>query len=57
MMLISVVVIAIVAAAYVFIPIFEDGVEDLAQDVEFSISTGHTVGSDGGGGNRGGGSN
>jgi uncharacterized membrane protein YgcG len=56
MMLISVIVIAIVAAAYVFVPIFKGGVEELANDVEFSISTGHTVdGNRGGGGGGGGG--
>ena len=54
MMLISVIVIAIVAASYVFVPIFKGGVEDLAGDVEFSISTGHTVGNRGGGGGGGG---
>jgi len=53
MMLISVIVIAIVAASYVFVPIFKGGVEELANDVEFSISTGHTVGNRGGGGGNG----
>ena len=55
MMLISVIVIAIVAAAYVFIPTFQSGVQELANDVSFSLSTGHTVGGPGGAGGGGGG--
>ncbi len=40
MLLISVVVIAIVAAAYVFLDPFQSGVEDLAQDVQGGLSSG-----------------
>ena len=40
MLLISVIVIAMVAAAYVFVPTFEEGVKDLAQDVKRILSTG-----------------
>ena len=40
MLLISVIVIAIVAAAYVFIQPFKDGVLDLANDVKRILSEG-----------------
>lgn len=40
MLLISVIVIAMVAAAYVFVPTFQEGVRDLAQDVKRILSTG-----------------
>lgn len=40
MLLISVVVIAIVAAAYVFVPMFTEGVEDLGDDVKKSLGDG-----------------
>ena len=40
MLLISVIVIALVAAAYAFVPIFQQGVKDLAQDVKKILSTG-----------------
>jgi Flp pilus assembly pilin Flp len=40
MLLISVIVIAIVAAAYVFIQPFKDGVLDLANDVKRILSDG-----------------
>ena len=40
MLLISVIVIALVAAAYVFVPVFEKGVQDLANDVRKILSTG-----------------
>jgi Flp pilus assembly pilin Flp len=40
MLLISVIVIAIVAAAYVFIDPFRAGVQDLAMDVKKILSTG-----------------
>lgn len=40
MLLISVIVIALVAAAYVFVPVFQRGVEDLANDVRKILSTG-----------------
>jgi Flp pilus assembly pilin Flp len=40
MLLISVIVIAIVAAAYVFVPEFEAGVKDLGKDVKKILSTG-----------------
>jgi Flp pilus assembly pilin Flp len=43
MLLISVIVIAVVAAAYVFIQPFQDGVEDLAKDVS-SILAGGKIG-------------
>lgn len=47
MLIISVVVIAVVAAAYKFVPLFQAGVEDLGNDVKEMLSTG---------GGRGGGS-
>lgn len=40
MLLISVIVIAMVAAAYVFVPTFKEGVEDLAQDVKRILGSG-----------------
>ncbi len=40
MLLISVIVIAVVAAAYAFVPIFKEGVLDLANDVKKILSTG-----------------
>jgi len=40
MLLISVIVIAMVAAAYVFVPVFKQGVEDLAGDVKMILSDG-----------------
>jgi Flp pilus assembly pilin Flp len=40
MLLISVIVIAIVAAAYVFIPTFQQGVQALADDVKSILDTG-----------------
>ena len=40
MLLISVIVIAMVAAAYAFVPVFQQGVEDLAQDGRKILSTG-----------------
>ena len=40
MLIISVVVIAVVAAAYAFLPNFQDGVEELAEDVKFLLDTG-----------------
>ena len=47
MLIISVVVIAVVAAAYEFVPLFKEGVQDLGSDVKQMLSTGR--------GNRGGG--
>ncbi|MFH1469469.1 MAG: class III signal peptide-containing protein [Pseudomonadota bacterium] len=44
MMLISVIVIAIVAAAYVFVPTFRSGVQNLALDIKDILSTGEIVG-------------
>jgi Flp pilus assembly pilin Flp len=44
MLLISVVVIAIVAAAYVFLDPFKEGVEDLADDVKGGLSSGQIAG-------------
>jgi Flp pilus assembly pilin Flp len=44
MLLISVVVIAIVAAAYVFLDPFKAGVEDLASDIEGGLSSGQIAG-------------
>jgi len=41
MMLVSVIVIAIVAAAYVFIPTFQGGVQALATDVSSTLGTGN----------------
>ena len=40
MLLISVIVIAIVAAAYVFIDPFKQGVQDLAEDIKKILSDG-----------------
>ena len=40
MLLISVIVIATVAAAYAFVPVFKQGVEDLAGDVKKILSDG-----------------
>jgi Flp pilus assembly pilin Flp len=40
MLLISVIVIAMVAAAYVFVPTFQEGVRNLAQDVKRILSDG-----------------
>ncbi len=42
MLLISVIVIAIVAGAYVFVGTFRSGVDTLASDVSYFLSTGHT---------------
>ncbi len=42
MLLISVIVIAIVAGAYVFVGTFRSGVDTLANDVSYFLSTGHT---------------
>ena len=44
MLLISVVVIAIVAAAYVFLDPFQSGVEELGTDVQDALSTGNIRG-------------
>ncbi len=43
MLLISVIVIAIVAAAYIMIPTFQDGVQDLAEDISYILSSGDTL--------------
>ena len=40
MLIISVVVIAVVAAAYQFVPLFQTGVEDLGADVMKILSNG-----------------
>lgn len=40
MLIISVVVIAVVAAAYEFVPLFKAGVMDLGQDVQKILSNG-----------------
>lgn len=42
MLIISVVVIAVVAAAYKFVPLFQEGVENLGQDVKKILSDGGT---------------
>ena len=62
MLLISVIVIAIVAAAYVFIPTFKSGVQALTEDVSSILDEGkidgvgdRTAGGVGGGGGGGGG--
>ena len=47
MLLLSVIVIAIVAAAYVFISPFRDGVNALALDVSQILSTGDVTGTGG----------
>ena len=49
MMLISVVVIAIVAPAYVFIPYFQEGTEDMGSDIKHTLGTGHIDRAGGGG--------
>ena len=46
MLIISVVVIAVVAAAYTFVPTFKSGVQSLANDVK-SILSGGNIGGDG----------
>jgi len=53
MLLISVIVIAVVAAAYVFVDPFSSGVDALARDVSQILATGDVTGT---GGLRGGGS-
>ncbi len=40
MLIISVIVIAVVAAAYTFVPTFQDGVQALANDVKSILDTG-----------------
>lgn len=40
LLLISVIVIAVVAAAYVFVPTFQSGVTSLAQDVQSMLDSG-----------------
>jgi uncharacterized protein (UPF0333 family) len=44
LLLISVIVIAIVAAAYIFVPTFQEGVNNLALDVKDILSSGEIVG-------------
>lgn len=44
MLLISVIVVAVVAAAYIFIPTFQDGVKALAEDVQDMLSSGRIGG-------------
>ncbi len=44
MLLISVIVIAIVAAAYIFVPTFQQGVDNLALDIKDILSSGEIVG-------------
>ncbi|MEE2750905.1 MAG: hypothetical protein VX519_05710 [Myxococcota bacterium] len=41
MLLISVIVIAIVAAGYIFVGSFQDGVESLGNEVSKTLGTGH----------------
>lgn len=57
MLVISVIVVAVVASAYVFIPEFQQGVADLSSDVSTALATGSVngVGFDRAGGNTGGG--
>ena len=50
MLLISVIVIAIVAAAYILIPTFQKGVQDLADDVSYILSSGDLLGAQAGSG-------
>ena len=47
MILISVIVIALVAAAYVFIDPFREGVQNLALDISEILDTGEVVGTGG----------
>ena len=47
MLLVSVIVIAVVAAAYIFIPDFQTGVDSLAKAISFYLDTGHTTGNSG----------
>ena len=49
MLLISVVVIAIVAAAYVFLDPFQSGVEELGDEVGNALATGNIRSTSGGG--------
>ena len=44
MLIVSVIVIAVVAAAYSFLPSFQKGVESLAKDVESILDTGKILG-------------
>jgi uncharacterized protein (UPF0333 family) len=44
MLLISVIVIAIVAAAYIFVPTFQQGVDNLAMDIKDILSSGEILG-------------
>lgn len=44
MLVVSVVAIALVASAYVFVPQFQDGVGQLAQDVSVALATGQIGG-------------
>jgi hypothetical protein len=55
MLIISVIVIAVTAAAYMFVPVFQDGVMDLASDVSTILDSGKigAVGVDRGGGTGG----
>ena len=48
MLIISVIVIAVVAAAYTFVPTFQEGVQALANDVKSILDTGKigSVGTD-----------
>ena len=45
MLIVSVIVIAVVAAAYVFVPQFKNGVQKLAEDVSTILDTGKIGGS------------
>jgi uncharacterized protein (UPF0333 family) len=44
MLLVSVIVIAVEAAAYIFVPDFQTGVDSLAKDISYYLGTGHTTG-------------
>ena len=44
MLLISVIVIAIVAATYIFVPTFQEGVDNLTLDIKDILSTGEVTG-------------
>ena len=55
MILISVIVIAVVAAAYVFIPSFKEGVRALGDDVSIGLESGDLRPDQAGGGGGGGG--
>ena len=53
MLLVSVVVIAVVAAAYQFVPVFKEGVQNLSHDISTILDGGCVNNCDGAGGRKG----